>query len=109
MDRAQVEEQAKDLVGLAEDGDKFALSLQLNRMDPLERIAVAQEIDRLNEQRRLTNTDLPDVVLDIKPSDFPGGPGQLNDIKVKEEASISNLWGWFSDLEKDVYDPSDNG
>lgn len=107
MDRNQVEQKAKELVDLAEGGDKFALTLELNRMDPQDRLAVAREMDRLNEQRRSSDPDLPDIEITTSPSEFPGGPHELSDLQIKEERAWYNPLRWFGDkyAHTDVYDP----
>ena len=105
MDRQEVEQRAEDLVSRAESGDKDGLSQELNSMTMADRIAVAREMDRLNEEHRAVNPNLPDI--EIATTTDSGGEEHLSDIALREDRAWYNPARWFGDSRssQDVYDP----
>jgi hypothetical protein len=105
MNQREIEQRAEDLVGRAESGDKDGLSAELNSMTMEDRLAVAREMDRLNEERRASNPGLPDIEINVTTD--TGGREHLADVNVLEERSWYNPARWFGDKfsREDVYDP----
>src|SRR4030095_9628803 len=88
MDRNEVEQRAESLVGRAESGDKDGLSQELNSMTMADRLAVARDVDRLNEEHRAENPNLPDI--EISTTTDSGGREHLSDINLGEERGWGN-------------------
>jgi len=105
MDRNEVEQKAEALVTRAESGDKDGLSQELNSMTMADRLAVAREMDRLNEEHRAANPNLPDIELSITKD--TGEQLHLSDIELKQDRSWINPARWFGDRQssQDIYDP----
>src|SRR4030095_8405414 len=104
MDRNEVAQRAESGVGGAESGDKAGLSQELNSMTMADRLAVARDVDRLNEEHRAENPNLPDI--EISTTTDSGGREHLSDINLGEER------GWYKPARRfgarrdreDIYD-----
>lgn len=105
MNEREIEQRAENLVSRAESGDKDGLSAELNSMTMEDRLSVARQMDRLNEQRRASDPHLPDIEINVTTDS--GGRAHLSDINLLEERAWYNPARWFGDdfSREDVYDP----
>lgn len=102
MDKHEIQERAEELTKKAEAGDKNGLSQELNNMSIEDRLAVAHEMKRINEQHNAKNPDLPNMEISITKD--AGGREHLADIKMNPEKAWYNPLTWFKGS-TDVYDP----
>jgi hypothetical protein len=104
-----ITEKAEQLVTKAESGDKSGLTEELNNMTIEDRLAVAREMDRLNDDHRKSNPSLPDI--ELTTNSDAAGREHLQDIQAntRTERSYLNPARWFGDTHsssrQDVYDP----
>jgi hypothetical protein len=101
-------DKVEKLTRMAESGDKAGLMEELHAMDPAERARVARQMDELNEQRRQSQPQLPDIQIAIA-KDAAGAP-RLDDILTKvpnDSKAWWKPWTWLesSEITRDVYDP----
>src|SRR5262249_7556507 len=83
---------------------------QLNSMTIEDRLAVVREMDRINEEHRKTNANLPDIVFETNKD--AAGREHLQDVQIATktgERSWLNPVIWFRGKDiiehTDVYDP----
>lgn len=100
QDHVEFSPQVERMTQSAERGEN--LSRELNSMSIPERLQMARQMDQLNEQRRQSNPNLPD--LQITSTTDAGGTRHLQDIQaVRTNANmVSRMTG---NNKVDVYDP----
>jgi len=91
------EDKVARLTDMAEKKDLGGLSAELNAMSPEDRLAMAKDMDKLNEQNRASNSSLPDIELTTRRDSKYDE--QLDDLQVREDR-------WGPDKYTDVYNTS---
>ncbi len=95
MDREQIKLEAQSAELKAEAGDSKGLSTQLVNIDPVDRLAIAKEMQAINECRRGADDSLP--LIQISTGTDADGNEFLQEITERERRAAYNPASWFGE------------
>ncbi len=100
MNEKEIAQKAEELTSKLETGSNCALSAELNKMSPQDRVALARAMDALNFQHRMdqknpNRASIPDLCISIGAS---GGKEELLDIQLKTNAPGGKGKARFQDV-----------